>query len=145
MYKIILDPEDSEKYGLHNMVIIVRKNGYAYVMFSIGPNRGKMVSRIIMNCPACFQIDHKNRNALDCRKSNMRLAEPHENSANTLGHKNKSSELPKGVYKSKCGYYAQITHKRIRYSLGSFITVEEASEAYKNKAKEFNGVFCPRD
>lgn len=140
MHKIILDPEDWEKYR-GTIVICVRKNGYAFAMFSSGKHAGKMVSRIIMNAPKGFDVDHANRDALDCRKENMRIATKSQNSANRTP-KTRNSGLPKGVYTNTQGYQAMIMCKGKRYLLGTYCKVEEAKAAYDRKALELFGEFA---
>ena len=96
----------------------------------------------------CFQewplhfIDHINGIRNDNRLDNLREATKLENSYNTKAHKDSSTGV-KGVFFNKANnnYRAQIRYKGQKLSLGSFKTVEEASEAYNTKAMEIHGEF----
>ena len=85
------------------------------------------------------QIDHKDGDAQNNRFSNLRLATPSQNQANshctnTLGIK--------GVYKHHSKYESRITKDRKNYWLGTFYTTEEAHVAYMEAARELHGEFA---
>ena len=84
-------------------------------------------------------VDHINGNRKDNSVDNLRWSTESENGANKITAKNNRLGV-KGVTlsKNKDRYVAQ--HKRIY--LGTFDTVEEASEAYKKKAIELFGEFA---
>ncbi len=52
-------------------------------------------------------------------------------------NKNKKSGLPKGVYRQRDGYKAQVTINHIEYYLGHFKTVAEAEAAYLFKVQSY--------
>jgi hypothetical protein len=80
-------------------------------------------------------IDHVNRDRLDNRICNLRLANLSQNGANTCKRKNNSTGY-KGVSFYRNRYHARATINRKTHLLGSFITAEEASKAYEQFAKE---------
>lgn len=89
------------------------------------------------------QVDHKNLNKLDFRKTELRICTPIQNQANLPKHKNSTSKF-KGVYWHSCRrrWMARIHFKGITYYLGSFVFPENAAKAYDKKAKEFSGDFA---
>ena len=89
------------------------------------------------------QGDHRNRNSLDNRRSNLRLAMPTDNarnrgmnSLNTSGFKGVSYD--KRTSKWRASIYCKRKHK----SVGYFPTKEEAARAYDAAAKLLFGEFA---
>lgn len=86
------------------------------------------------------EVDHINRDTLDCSWSNLRMVTSSQNNHNRRPFKRKS-DLPPGVYRTmKNGkhvgtYYATKMFDRKSRYLGSFSTVEEASFAYENEKR----------
>lgn len=95
--------------------------------------------RLLANAPPGMDVDHIDGNTLNNRKSNLRLCTRSQNLSNTKRHADKTHDLPKGIeYRGNRTnkYSARICHNGVRYCLGSFYTIEEASEAYNKKALE---------
>lgn len=90
--------------------------------------------------PSGMLIDHIDGNVRNNDISNLRLATRQQNNANR--NKLDSSVLPKGVIRYSKYYRARITYNGTTYSLGSYSTVEEAEEAYKEAAYILNGEFA---
>lgn len=88
-------------------------------------------------------IDHVNRNGLDNRKSNLRLATPSQNHANE-GLRSTNTSGFKGVTfdRSRNLWMAKITFRAKTVNLGRFRTPEEAHDAYMAKARELFGDFA---
>jgi predicted deacylase len=90
-----------------------------------------------------MHIDHKDRNILNNKISNLRIATASQNLANSKKSvKNTSGH--KGVYKHSlsCGWVAQIRiNKKITY-LGIFNTPEKAKSAYDEAAETYFGEFA---
>ena len=91
-------------------------------------------------------IDHINRDRLDNRISNLRLATPSQQMSNHPP-KNNITGLPGVTFhkgkKAKKRYSAKISVNRTTHSLGYFETPEEAHEVYKKAARDLLGEFCP--
>ena len=84
------------------------------------------------------QVDHINRNGLDNRKSNLRLATTEQNCANRRGWYNSESGF-KGVTRVGSGrWQARYRGKQI----GTFDTTEEAARAYDVEAFAHMGEFA---
>lgn len=94
--------------------------------------------------PDRMYIDHVNRNGLDNRLANLRLATASENRMNmdkfrTYGNRKPYSRY-KGVFleKSSGHWRAIIQCGGIRYNLGTFKTEIEAAKAYDKKAESLS-------
>ena len=85
-------------------------------------------------------VDHRNHDTLDNRKSNLRICTHKDNSRNAFQIRGR--ELPKGVKRaSKNRYSARICANGKEIHLGCFLTVDEASLAYKKAAQKAYGEF----
>lgn len=82
--------------------------------------------------PRRLMVDHKNRNKLDNRLCNLRLASAAQNAANNKGRGRKY----RGVYKLPSGRYRAIVRSaRTEINCGVFETEIEAAKAYNKFAK----------
>ena len=112
--------------------------------YAVAKINGHTVSmhRMILDVSGENIVDHINHNTFDNRKSNLRICTNSDNSANTkISVKNTSGA--KGVdLRSNGKYTAYITKDNIRYWLGTYDTVKEASDVYDRKALEFFGEFA---
>jgi hypothetical protein len=90
-------------------------------------------------------VDHINRNGLDNRRSNLRIANQSQNLANSRKRNSKSGL--KGVrYVADCkkwAAYITVSYKQIY--LGLFPSPEEAHEAYCHAARQHFGTFARFD
>jgi hypothetical protein len=87
-------------------------------------------------------IDHVNRDSLDDRMENLRLASPGQNAANARKHRDNSSGY-KGVFwrKDIQKWFARIRVDGKNLHLGVFDDPEQAHEAYKEAARKEMGAF----
>lgn len=125
LHKGIFDKEDVtlikslNAFVLRRGYICSRSNG----MFS-------QVSRILVNCPEDFVVDHINGNKLDNRKSNLRIITQLENSNNrTIMNKNNRSGVACVIGKR---YGASVVLNGKRKFLGTFTDIEDAKKAVEN-------------
>lgn len=90
-------------------------------------------------------VDHINGDKLDNRKSNLRLCNESQNSANTKLESSNTTGF-RGVSLDKNfkvpKYRAVITFKNKQYYLGSYQTKEEAAIAYNIEAVKLFGEFA---
>lgn len=128
------------RYGCD--AIYEKKRGGKYAGIVVMP-------RAIMNAPPHLQIDHINRNPLDNRRENLRLATQSQNSFNSKLYINNKSGL-KGVYyqyetnpgakTKRWRAFIQIDKKKTH--IGYFQTPEEAARAYDDAAIEHYGEYA---
>ena len=89
------------------------------------------------------QIDHKNRDGLDNRLCNLRLATPSQNQANK-GMRIDNTSSVKGVAwdKARQKWKATISVNGKSICLGRFEKIQDAAEAYSDAAKRNFGPFA---
>jgi hypothetical protein len=101
-----------------------------------------MMHRVIMDAPDGMDVDHKNHDRLDNRKSNLRICTRQQNLQNrqkSLNTKNKY----KGVTRlSSHKWKASIYYRKKQKLIGFFETEEMAAKAYDEKAKSCFGEFA---
>lgn len=88
-------------------------------------------------------VDHVNQNRLDCRRENLRLATKAENmqnrgktKVNTSGYKGVSLRKDTGKYSAQIKVHGKFI------SLGCYLTLEEAHQAYCDAALKYHGNFA---
>ena len=109
------------------------RNGYAMVWSGEEQIR---LHRYITNAPRNMTVDHINRNQLDNRKENLRLATYKQQARN---------KVHKGYYydKNRRGYIAKIKVDDKRIYLGIYDKPDEAGEVYRTAHVKYFGEFSP--
>lgn len=88
-----------------------------------------------------IEIDHIDKDPLNNKFNNLRLATRSQNCCNTGISKNNTSGH-KGVSKAGNKWCAYINLNKKRYRLGHFDTIEEANKVVKQKRAELHGSFA---
>lgn len=119
------------------------KNIYYKPELNNHPNRIQHLSKFILNASPNSIVDHKNRNRLDNRRKNLRIATRSQNQWNRSLQKNSTSGF-KGVtwHKKDRKWHARIGINNQRIHLGGFKSKKEAFEAYKSAAAHLHGSFA---
>jgi len=111
------------------------RTNYVYGYLNGRRREQVLLHRLLLNAPTGQGIDHQNRNGLDNRRSNLRLATQPQNNANT-GPRSTNRSGYKGVFWDKQAkrWRAQIRVNGKRTHLGRFSDPWEAAEAYNRAA-----------
>ena len=102
--------------------------------------------RMLVNCKDGDIIDHRNRNRVDNRRCNLRIATRQLNGMNRGANKNSRTGV-KGVgfdMKSK-RYIARMVVDGMSIHLGTFRTQEEAQMARQKAEERYFGEFAYRE
>lgn len=117
-------------------------NGYAYRNLNINNTQEKfymhheIANRMNLQLEWGEEIDHKDRNRLNCRRENLRAASFNQSKMNTTKRRNTSSQY-KGVCWNKRvnKWLARINKDGEQYYIGLFNSEIEAAKAYDHYAK----------
>lgn len=101
---------------------------------------------LVLDVPSSCMVDHRNRDPLDNRRSNLRVATRSQNGANRLADRRKAGETSrfKGVAwdRARGRWHAWIHVDGKTRSLGRHSTEEAAAAAYNAAAMEAWGEFA---
>lgn len=139
----LVDDDIYELYG--HLKWNLSNTGYVQRIVRLGNGKRKniLLHRLVMNAPKGIQVDHINRDKLDNRRENLRLATSSQQQANQTAKGGYSKY--KGVFKERskrCPWFAAIRFEGKTYYLGSFATELEAAKAYNDAAKKLYGEFA---
>lgn len=141
-YDVLFDDCDTDLVMLHTWNIAPNKAGCNYVVS--GSGRGvplKRLHRLILGVTdPKILVDHKNGDALDNRRNNIRIATTAQNCANKRQTKSRTGFKGVSISKHGTSFRAQIGRERIY--LGMFPTAELAAEAYNKAAILYFGEFA---
>lgn len=99
--------------------------------------------RVLMAAASGQEVDHRNRNGLDNRRSNMRLATSSQQKCNQRVRRDSKVGLRGVQFHAETGKYrARIKINGKTVSLGLFATPTEAAQAYDDAAVRFHGEFA---
>jgi len=103
----------------------------------------ELVSRLITRAPKGMVVDHKNRDTLDNRRSNLRICTRVQNQQNRGVFKSNTSGY-KGVWfrKERDKWYCVVKTGGKRTYRGGFSTKEEAAIEYNNVVRKLFGEFA---
>ena len=139
----IVDDEDFDALALHKWSVTGQAK-YAFRNYRRhdGAKRALFMHRVILEAPHHLQVDHVNRDGLDNRRSNLRLATQAQNNWNAICRKHSSRFKGVSWYKRDKLWEAAIKIHDRRLFLGRFQDEIEAARAYDEAAKEFYGEFA---
>lgn len=134
------DYENLNKYRWHKR----SSDGYvARTEYINGTFKTIRMHREVLYTPSGFVVDHINRNRLDNRRENLRVASRSQNTANSIKPSTNTSGF-KGVHyrKDQGRWRAFIRVNKKGISLGQYSTAEEAAKAYNEAAVKYFGEFA---
>lgn len=118
-----------------------RNTCYAYrsIQGADGRRRPLSMHRLIMGCPTGLEVDHRNGQGLDNRRSNLRNATPQQQRQN-MGLYSRNNTGFAGVQKDRQGKFrARIRVNKREIWLGRYATIEEAAAVRAQAERHFRG------
>lgn len=142
----LVDDEDFDNVSQYRWT--AKKRSYDDVFYAwsrlgeVGTNNRVFLHAFLMGHRDGLQVDHIDRNGLNCQRHNLRWATVSQNHANKCRLRNNTSGY-KGVwFDPNWGRWrAQIYINRTCIRLGGFPTAEAAAKAYDDAAREHFGEF----
>jgi hypothetical protein len=125
----------------------VGKNGKGYAIrksvYSDGIRHTYFMHRLILLSRWDEYSDHINRNELDNRRCNLRVATLSQNQHNQSLHKNNTSGYKGLVWIERIKrWQVYLSFNRERIYLGAYICKEDAARAYDKAATKYYGAFA---
>jgi len=122
---------------------LVTKCAYQHTHYAETTTKPKIyMHNLIAPPPPGLTTDHKNRNGMDNRRSNLRHGTDSQNSGNTKLRSDNTTGY-KGVYPRGGGKWgAQLVGKYGKFRSGPFDSIEHAAMAYDDFAREYYGEFA---
>lgn len=131
VYEVLVDDD----FILPKNRLHINDKGYAYYKVQQGEKRAHVfLHRDIISAPKGKQVDHKNRNKLDNRKENLRLA---------TGGQNQANRKARGYYKKGNKFQVLIQKDGKQMHIGWVDNEKEAREIYQRVHMELHGEFSP--
>lgn len=134
-YHILVDDDLWHEYSAKFWHI---SNGYAKTNVD---DTTIFMHRMVMNATDDDMIDHINKNRLDNRRCNLRIAKHDENNHNRTKKRNASSKYY-GVNKNGNRWCGRFRYQGKTIYCGTFATELEAAKAYNAKATEYYGEYA---
>lgn len=136
----VIDLDDFETVSKHTWSIDT--HGYARATKN---NKNIWMHKLITNTDGNSLIDHKDRNRLNNRKRNLRIATRSENGINKgIQSNNLSGVAGVSYYKSRDRWVAEIKFEGKKIWIGQFRKKEDAIVARLNKELEMFGELSPQ-
>lgn len=135
----IIDEADADRVLAHRWFVTI--HGYAARTLSRDEGQKRLyLHRVVMDAQPGDEIDHRNRDRLDCRRENLRAVTHQQNlmnaglsKASTSGYRGVSWDKSRGLWSAK------ITHHYRTINIGRFRTAVEAARAYDATALALSG------
>lgn len=145
---VLVDDEDYEALSVHRWQAMRHancKSWYAYRITTVNQKRVAiyMHRQILGVTDPANEVDHRNGNGLDNRRSNLRIGTSNQNRFNVARYKSNTSGY-KGVSRRSGTnrWSAAIKAYKQYFYLGSFASAEEAARAYDKAAREKHGEYA---
>lgn len=147
--KAIVDDEDYERISQHSWALRPEINGQCvgYAVRKGSKKRGEprtvSMHREILNVPKGVLIDHINRNSLDNRKCNLRVANTQKNAFNRKKPNVKCTSIYKGVFqrKGQKSWSARIKYNDHHIELGRYKEEAYAAAVYNYASRLLFGEY----
>ena len=145
-FVVVIDDEDAPMVTQHKWRALPasKVKGRFYVARTSRRDDGRATTeylhRAIMNAPRGTDVDHINRDTMDNRRCNLRLATRTLNNANTVLRK--STHGFRGVSRDKATFSARLRHGGKVIRVGNLASAEDAARKYDELAIAHFGAFA---
>lgn len=140
-YSTLVDASQLERILHHKWCAVERVPGYVYAMTKVAP-LWRQVSLHTFLCGA-RQVDHRNRDSLDNRLTNLRPSTQSQNRANSRKARMQTSSLFKGVsWSTQRQRWIACVVKDGKPHRKRFTDERAAAQWYNEKATELYGDFA---
>lgn len=148
--QVMLDDEDYDRVAAYHWREAVKAPGYFMRAFSYGYTNGKQnrryvfLHRFILGVNnKTIEVDHKNNDPLDNRRSNLRQVTHQQNMWNRRKQRNnRSGHIGVHWNKERRKWRAVVRFNDREHSIGYFDNLTEAVQARDAKALELHGEFA---
>ncbi len=104
--------------------------------------RKLLMHRVLMGDPSCLEVDHRDCDGLNNRRTNLRMATSSQNGMNRRIQSNNTSGLKGVSWSRRYGkWQAQVKIRRKAIHLGYFKSPEDAHAAYCEASADLHGDF----
>jgi AP2 domain len=137
----LIDDEDFERVS--QIKWTVKKGATSKTYYAQNSMKRLLLHRFVLGVPANLDVDHRDRNGLNCCKGNLRVSTTCQNKYN-VGIRSDTTSGYKGVCWNKLERKWKVAIKSNKHSfhLGTFSDLLEAAHAYDVAAKTFHGEFA---
>lgn len=126
----------------------VRKKGSVCKVYAVrtalhsGRNVTVLMHRVVLQAGREFEVDHRDSDGLNNRRSNLRIATPSENRKNqVIGSRNTSGVKGVSWHRKAQKWLVQIHSEGKRTYLGLFADIDAAAAAYASASERIHGEF----
>ncbi|MGU3661083.1 HNH endonuclease [Methylobacterium fujisawaense] len=117
------------------------KGGKVYAQTKVKGKR-VLLHRLLLNAPADLEVDHRDGDTRNNRRSNLRIATHAQNMANRRMLRNNTSGFRGVSFRVGRGWCAEIYANGVRKHLGYFREAVIAARAYDVAASSLHGEFA---
>lgn len=140
----LVDDEDFEALSRHRWFVLrSARSAYARRQAAVGGRRVHLLMhRIILDAPSGMLVDHRNRDGLDNRRSNLRLCSPTDNARNRGAIVGASRYKGVAWDKNRGRWQVRLWIGGRQRSMGCFDSEVDAALAYDEAVRRHHGEFA---
>lgn len=144
-FSAMIDTEDATRVGLLSWRVYVDKRSCYALTDIVTPGKRKItvgMHRFILNPTSGMQVDHRDGDGLNNKRSNIRICSPSQNRQNLHVVRGTSGFKGVGWCRRKRRWRAQIKQDGRSFHCGYFVSELDAANAYDIAARQRFGEFA---